>query len=183
MEIPIDEAFARRSGAASYARLALVCGLIVLLPALGVWTLVSAGRPVPTWLTLTTAAAVMLAAVAVLHDLRHLAAFRRLAATAGRVGLRFSDDGLYCSIVAVGSADRAALIREGRPVRFLPWSDITAIQTQQVLEHGSTTWFLAVARRSSPTACMIRFASLAVSHGRLVEVAREACAARGVTMA
>jgi len=183
VEIPIDEDYARRSGAVNYARLALVCGLIVLLPGLWVCTLVSAGRPVPTWLTLTTAVAVMLAAIAVLHDLRYLAAFRRLATAAGRLGLRFSDDGLYCSIVAVGSADCAALIREGRPVRFLPWSDITRIQTQEVLEHGNATWFLAVTRRSSPTTCMIRFASLAVSHDRLVEVAREASAAGGVTKA
>jgi hypothetical protein len=93
----------------------------------------------------------MLAAIAALHDLRYFAAFRRLAAAAGRVGLRFSDDGLYCSIVAVGSADRAALIREGRPVRFLPWPGITCIETQEVLEHHDATCFLAVARRSDWT--------------------------------
>lgn len=122
----------------------------------------------------------MLAVIAALHDPRYLAAFRRLAESAERVGLRLADDGLHCSIVTLFSADVSALIREERPVRVVPWSDVAGIETQEVREHGSATWFLAVARRSSPTPCMIRCASLAVPRDRLVEVVREATAgARG----
>lgn len=34
-----------------------------------------------------------------------------------------------------------------RPVRFLTWSDMSCIETQEVLEHHNATWFPADVRR------------------------------------
>lgn len=178
VEVPIDIDQTRRSDQVNYAYLALLCGLIVALPLLGVWTFVSAGNSVPTWLALATVIAVMLAAILALNDLRYLATCRRLAKAAGQVGLRCSDDGLHCSIAAVGPAERAALVREGRSTRFLPWADVTGIATQEVLENGVATRFLTVSLRTPPTPCMIRITSLAIPQDRLLEIVREASAAR-----
>lgn len=173
-EIPIDDDQARRSVFASYMKLALFAALIVSLPLIGVWSLVSVEQEIPTWLILTTIIVAMLVVMAVFHSLRFLVSFQRLAIAAGRIGLRVSGDGLFCSVRVLGGRHMATLVREGRTGRLLPWSDIIGIETMQVNEHGIVRWFVAVHVKSTSESYMVRFDSLAAPHGLIMEVIRKA---------
>lgn len=173
-EIPIDDDQARRSVFASYMKLALFAALIVSLPLIGVRSLVSVEQEIPTWLILTTIIVAMLVVMAVLHSLRFLVSFHRLAIAAGRIGLRVSRDGLFCSVRVLGGRHMATLVREGRTGRLLSWSDIIGIETMQVNERGIVRWFLAVHVKSTSEAYMVRFDSLAAPHGLIMEVIHKA---------
>jgi hypothetical protein len=111
----------------------------------------------------------VLVVTAVLHSLRFLVSFQRLAIAAGRIGLRVSGDGLFCSVRVLGGRHMATLVREGRTGRLLPWSDIIGVETMQVNEHGIVRWFLAVHVKSTSESYMVRFDSLAAPHGLIME--------------
>jgi hypothetical protein len=168
-EIPIDDDQATRSIFASYMKLALFAALILSIPLIGVWSLVTEDQEIPTWLILTTIMAAVLVVTAVLHSLRFLVSFQRLAIAAGRIGLRVSGDGLFCSVRVLGGRHMATLVREGRTGRLLPWSDIIGVETMQVNEHGIVRWFLAVHVKSTSESYMVRFDSLAAPHGLIME--------------
>jgi hypothetical protein len=78
VEIPLDTDYARRSGTANFLAVALVCGVLVAIPLIGVRAFTSGGHPVPTWLVLTTAIAGMLAMLLALPLLWGLWALRLL---------------------------------------------------------------------------------------------------------
>jgi hypothetical protein len=173
-EIPIDDDQARRSVMASYMKLAMFAALMLSLPLIGVWSLVSAEQAIPTWLTLTTTIVAMLVVTAVLHSLRFLVSFQRLATAAGWNGLRVSGEGLFCSVRVLGGKHVATLVREGRTGRLRPWSEITRIETKQVNEHGIVRWFLMVHVKSTSESYKVRFDSLAAPHELIIEVIHKA---------
>ena len=177
VEIPVDTDYARRSGTANFLSVALICGVLVAIPLIGVRAFTSGGHPVPTWLVLTTAIAGMLAAIVAISALRALHAYRRIADRAGSLGLRLSQEGICCSVVTLGGRQRSALVREERTSRLIPWSDVAGIETQEYRSGGGAAWFLVLRVRSSDQPWMIRFSALSAPHARIVEVVREASAA------
>ena len=177
VEIPLDTDYARRSGTANFLAVALVCGVLVAIPLIGVRAFTAGGHPVPTWLVLTTAIAGMLAAIVALCALRAVHAYRRIADQAGSLGLRLSQEGIRCSVVTLDGRQRSALVREARTSRLIPWSDVAGIETQEYRSGGGAAWFLVLRVRSSDQPWMIRFSALSAPHARIVEVVREAASA------
>ncbi len=173
-EIPMDDDQARRSVMASYMKLGLFAALTLSLPLIGVGSFVSAGQAIPTWLILTTTIVALLVVTAVLHSLRFLFSFQRLATAAGWIGLRVSGEGLFCSVSVLGGKHVATLVREGRTGCLLPWSDITGVETRQVNEHGVLRWFLVVHVKSTPESYRVRFDALAAPHEWITEVIHKA---------
>jgi hypothetical protein len=173
-EIPVDDDQARRSVLASYMKLALFAALMLSLPLIGMWSFMSAEHAIPAWLILTTMIVVVLVVTGVLHSLRFLVSFQRLATAAGWIGLGVSGEGLFCSVRVLGGQHLATLVREGRTGRLLPWSDITGFETRQVNEHGMVRWFLAVHVKSTSEAYMVRFNSLAAPQGLIMEAIHQA---------
>ena len=169
---PLSSDYLHRKRITSHARLLLLCGIVVGIPLIGIWSFMTTQTQVPLWLKGSTVICCLIAAKLYVSQCKFLRELSRLSESKNGPGLKVNTDGFYFSVATLGCQNIKRLVQNGKAGNLLKWDEIVDIRTEHMHTPNGNSWFLVVKTKLGRHPYLIKFDAIAASQNEILDALR-----------